>query len=68
MARHRHDPSSDFALFLLAIFVPPFAVFLKCGCRGHFWLNIILWICGCIPAIIHAGFVCFSLHKGPRSN
>lgn len=65
---HRHDSPSDFCLFLLALFIPPFAVFLKCGFRSHFWLNIILWLCGALPAVLHAGFVCFSLHRDRRSS
>ncbi|KAF2225857.1 hypothetical protein BDZ85DRAFT_279518 [Elsinoe ampelina] len=48
---------SDLCLFLLAVFLPPVAVLVRRGCRGSFWLNILLTILGWIPGVIHAWYV-----------
>lgn len=42
---------------LIAVFLPPLGVFLKCGCGGALFLNIILTILGYIPGIIHAVYI-----------
>lgn len=42
---------------LIAIFIPPLAVFLTVGIRGAFWLNILLTLLGYLPGIIHAVWV-----------
>ncbi|MFC3695319.1 YqaE/Pmp3 family membrane protein [Chenggangzhangella methanolivorans] len=42
---------------LLALFLPPVAVFTRVGLGLHFWLNIILTICGLVPGQIHAIWV-----------
>ncbi len=47
----------DIIRILLAIFLPPVAVFLTVGFRGHFWLNIVLTILGFIPGLIHAVWI-----------
>ena len=39
---------------ILAIFLPPLAAFLQVGIGLHFWLNILLTICGGLPGMIHA--------------
>ena len=41
-------------LIILAILLPPVAVFLKDGISKHFWINIILCFIFYFPAIIHA--------------
>ena len=46
----------DIIRILLAIILPPLGVF--AGRIGlHFWLNILLTLCGYIPGIIHAIWV-----------
>ena len=47
----------DILRILLAIFLPPVAVFLTVGIGMHFWINIILTILGVIPGMIHALWV-----------
>ncbi|WP_299231139.1 YqaE/Pmp3 family membrane protein [uncultured Halomonas sp.] len=47
----------DLIRILLAIFLPPVGVFLQVGLGMHFWINIILTICGYIPGIVHAVWV-----------
>lgn len=39
---------------IIAIFLPPLAVFLAAGCNADFLINILLTILGYIPGIIHA--------------
>jgi uncharacterized membrane protein YqaE (UPF0057 family) len=50
-------PIMDFLRILLAILLPPLGVFLQVGLGLHFWLNILLTICGYIPGIIHAVYI-----------
>lgn len=42
---------------LIAILVPPLAVFLKVGLTTHFWINVLLTILGYVPGILHALWV-----------
>ncbi|TEB31807.1 UPF0057-domain-containing protein [Coprinellus micaceus] len=53
------DVSSNYNVFLyfMAIFVPPFSVFMKRGCAAEFWINILLRILGWIPGVIHAWWI-----------
>jgi uncharacterized membrane protein YqaE (UPF0057 family) len=39
---------------LLAIFLPPIAAFLKVGLSLHFFVNIVLSLCGLLPGSLHA--------------
>lgn len=41
-------------LVLLAVFLPPVAVFLKVGLTKHFWINILLCLLFALPGMIHA--------------
>jgi len=41
-------------LIVLAVFLPPVAVFLKKGIMPTFWLNLILTLLFFIPGMIHA--------------
>ncbi|MBE9520966.1 MAG: YqaE/Pmp3 family membrane protein [Proteobacteria bacterium] len=47
----------DILRIVLAIFLPPVAVFLTVGLGLHFWINILLTILGFIPGMIHALWV-----------
>ena len=47
----------DILRIVLAIFLPPVAVFLTIGLGMHFWVNILLTILGFIPGMIHALWV-----------
>jgi uncharacterized membrane protein YqaE (UPF0057 family) len=42
---------------LLAILLPPLGVFLQVGIGKHFWINILLTICGFLPGVVHAVWV-----------
>ncbi|KIP09799.1 hypothetical protein PHLGIDRAFT_66961, partial [Phlebiopsis gigantea 11061_1 CR5-6] len=46
------SPTRDVFLYFLAIFVPPLAVFFSTS--AHFWINILLWVLGWIPGVVHA--------------
>ncbi|WP_064654741.1 YqaE/Pmp3 family membrane protein [Rhizobium sp. WYCCWR10014] len=47
----------DVVRILLAIILPPLGVFLQVGIGLHFWLNILLTLCGYLPGVIHAIWV-----------
>lgn len=47
----------DVIRILLAIVLPPVGVFLQVGIGLHFWINILLTLCGYLPGIIHAIWV-----------
>jgi uncharacterized membrane protein YqaE (UPF0057 family) len=47
----------DVLRILLAIILPPLGVFLQVGIGLHFWLNILLTLCGYQPGIVHAIWV-----------
>lgn len=42
---------------LLAILLPPAAVFMQQGLGTSFWINLVLTLLGWIPGSIHALFV-----------
>ena len=48
---------SDLIKILLAVILPPVGVFLEVGLGLHFWLNILLTLCGFVPGIIHAVYI-----------
>ncbi len=39
---------------VLALFLPPLAVFLQAGIGGTFFLNVLLTLLGHIPGVVHA--------------
>ncbi len=47
----------DLIRILFAILLPPLGVFLQVGIGKHFWINIILTLCGYLPGIIHAVYI-----------
>jgi len=42
---------------ICAVLLPPLGVFLQVGIGKHFWINIILTLCGYLPGIVHAIWV-----------
>jgi uncharacterized membrane protein YqaE (UPF0057 family) len=42
---------------IFAVIFPPLGVFLEVGLTAHFWLNILLTICGFIPGVVHALYI-----------
>ncbi|MCD6528002.1 MAG: YqaE/Pmp3 family membrane protein [Desulfuromonas sp.] len=42
---------------IIAIFLPPLGVFLQVGIGKHFWINLLLTLCGYLPGIVHAVWV-----------
>ncbi|MBU3001776.1 MAG: YqaE/Pmp3 family membrane protein [Paraglaciecola sp.] len=49
---------SKLILIILAIFLPPIAVFLKSGVGKDLLINILLCLLFYVPGIIHALWVC----------
>ncbi|ROW06685.1 hypothetical protein VPNG_06755 [Cytospora leucostoma] len=58
-------PSSttDVLDYILAIFLPPLAVFFKRGCAADFLINICLTILGWIPGLLHAWWIISKYEK-----
>jgi len=50
----------DLITILLALALPPLAVFLEVGLTLHFWLNVLLTIAGYVPGMLHALWVVFT--------
>lgn len=49
--------TSDLLLAVLAIFIPPFTVFIKMGFSVDLLLNIVLTMFGAVPGILHAWYI-----------
>ncbi|MEX1667956.1 YqaE/Pmp3 family membrane protein [Zhongshania guokunii] len=47
----------DIVRIIFAILLPPVGVFLQVGLGKHFWINIILTLCGYLPGVIHAVYI-----------
>ena len=47
----------DLIRILFAVLLPPLGVFLQVGIGKHFWINILLTLCGYLPGIIHAVYI-----------
>ncbi len=45
---------ADLIRVILSILLPPLGVFFRVGIGLHFWLNILLTICGYVPGLVHA--------------
>lgn len=57
LARTQDSLLSDLIKILLAVILPPVGVFLEVGLGLHFWINILLTLCGFVPGIIHAVYI-----------
>lgn len=56
--RNRDDGGiRDLLRVLLAIFLPPVAVFFVVGFGVPFWINVLLTILGYLPGMIHAVWI-----------
>lgn len=38
---------------IISVLVPPVGAFLKVGLGLHFWLNLVLTLCGYLPGLVH---------------
>lgn len=47
----------DLIRIIIAIFLPPVAVFTQVGFGKHFWINCLLTLLGWLPGVIHAFYV-----------
>ncbi|WP_262892260.1 YqaE/Pmp3 family membrane protein [Pontibacter aquaedesilientis] len=54
MKQDRRGGGANIVEIILAILIPPLAVFLHDGIGTSFWISIILWLLGIIPGIIYA--------------
>ncbi len=47
----------DILRIVIAIFLPPVAVFTQVGLGKHFWINLVLTLLGWLPGVVHAIWV-----------
>lgn len=50
----------DLLSLLIALILPPLAVFLHVGLTLHFWINLILTFLGWLPGVVHAIWVLYT--------
>ncbi|KAK9763749.1 hypothetical protein K7432_009310 [Basidiobolus ranarum] len=58
--------SNEILELLLALFLPPLAVFLKRGIKADFWINLGLTLLGWIPGVVHAWYVIIKHRREPH--
>lgn len=56
-AQPKSSTLADVLRIILAIILPPVGVLMQVGLGMHFWLNIVLTLCGYIPGLVHAVWV-----------
>ena len=47
----------DIVRIIIAIFLPPVAVFTQVGLGKQFWINCLLTLLGWLPGVVHAIWV-----------
>ncbi|PQE22982.1 Plasma membrane proteolipid 3 protein [Rutstroemia sp. NJR-2017a BBW] len=57
MSASSSSSQADVFAYIIAIFLPPVAVFLKTGLGADFVINICLTILAWIPGVLHAWYV-----------
>lgn len=55
----------DLIRIVLSVLLPPVGVFLQVGIGLHFWLNIVLTLCGYVPGLVHAIWVIAKVGPNP---
>ena len=53
-------------LIILAIFLPPLAVFLMSGLSKDFWINLLLTLLVWVPGVVHAIYLILTRSEGKR--
>jgi uncharacterized membrane protein YqaE (UPF0057 family) len=48
---------------IFCLLLPPVAAFLQVGLSTHFWINLILWLLGYVPGMVHAFWLVFTDRK-----
>jgi len=51
-------------LIILAILLPPLAVFLMSGLGKDFWINLILTVLFWVPGVVHAIYLILTRSEG----
>jgi uncharacterized membrane protein YqaE (UPF0057 family) len=52
-----------YLMALLAVVLPPLAVYLNAGITSQFWINLLLTMLGFVPGAVHALCVVISNHR-----
>lgn len=53
----------DWLRILLALFIPPVAVFTQVGLQSPFWINLLLTFFGWFPGVAHAIWVILTMRS-----
>lgn len=57
LGRTADSTMGDLVKIIIAVLLPPLGVFLEVGLGKHFWINLILTLCGYVPGIVHAVYI-----------
>lgn len=57
------EGTRDFFRVIASYFLPPLGVFLQVGLGVHFWINLVLFLMGGFPGIVHAIWVVASIDE-----
>ncbi|MGB0215758.1 MAG: YqaE/Pmp3 family membrane protein [Alteromonas oceani] len=52
-----------YLMTLLAVLLPPLAVYLNAGITRQFWINLLFTMLGFVPGAVHALYVVISTHR-----
>ncbi|ODV74324.1 YqaE/Pmp3 family membrane protein [Cyberlindnera jadinii NRRL Y-1542] len=59
--------AKDWFLVFISFFLPPVAVFIKRGISVDFWINILLFLLGFFPGLVHALYIISQYPEDERS-
>jgi len=52
-----------YLMSLLAVLLPPLAVFLNAGISRRFWMNLLLTMLGFVPGAVHALYIVIAVFR-----
>ncbi|MBR9792246.1 MAG: YqaE/Pmp3 family membrane protein [Gammaproteobacteria bacterium] len=52
-----------YLMALLAMLLPPLAVYLNVGISRGFWINLLLTMLGFVPGVVHAFYIVTTVHR-----
>ncbi|MDG6099174.1 YqaE/Pmp3 family membrane protein [Alteromonas sp. ZYF713] len=52
-----------YLMALLAVLLPPLAVYLNAGMSRRFWINLLLTMLGFVPGAVHAFYIVITVHR-----
>ncbi|MAJ71146.1 MAG: YqaE/Pmp3 family membrane protein [Alteromonadaceae bacterium TMED7] len=52
-----------YLMALIAVLMPPLAVYLSAGITRRFWVNVLLTMLGFVPGAVHALYTVITRHR-----